>query len=125
MENTVPPSLLGESSNVRTPLNMGAMPSLQIIDRPGSTADTLSLKVRLGAVGTTTLSVPPSAISPSIRVTVEFQRAKPLESVSSDQTRAGLALMLARMAQAMRNVLSTLVALAVWVLFDISRLDDD
>ena len=52
MEKTVDPSPLGVSEKVRTPLNMGAMPSLQIMLRPGSTFETRGVKTRVGALGT-------------------------------------------------------------------------
>src|SRR5580698_9840484 len=103
MENSVEPSAFGSSVNVRTPLNMGAIAWLQIIERPGRAMETLGLKTRVGAVGTLSFKVWPSAIDPSMLVTVAFQRGNPAASVNSAQMRSGLARMVVRIAQVIRN----------------------
>jgi hypothetical protein len=95
---------------------MGAIPSLQTIDREGATADTFGVNTRLGALGTLSLSVCPSAIVPSMLVIVEFQRGNAAASVKRLQILSGLARIVVRITQSMRNILPVFWALA-WLVF--------
>src|SRR5262245_27538289 len=87
------------------------MPSRQTISFSGKNSLTLSLKVRVGAIGTLTWIFSPSAMLPSTLVTVEFQRGKFAALVSSPQILLVGALMLIATAHSIRKVLFVLVAL--------------
>ena len=69
----VDPPGWGVSSKVRTPLKSGANPPLHVMRVSGTTFETCGVNVR--AVPGTWIRIRwPSRISPSIAVTVEFQR---------------------------------------------------
>ncbi len=115
IENSVEPSAFGVSVKVRTPLNIGAMPSLHTIERPASTRDTFGLKTRSGDAGTFSFSVSPSAMRPSMLVTVEFHVGNFVASVRSVQILSGVAWMVARIAHSIWNVPNVFVALAFFM----------
>ena len=74
------------------------------------------MNTRPGAVGTVSFSAWPSAISPSMLVTVEFQRGKAGASVSRRQIVSELLRMVVRTAQSIRKVLARFVALELLAL---------
>jgi hypothetical protein len=84
---SVEPSFRGLSSKLRTPLNNGATPPVQIMRAWGTTPETLGLKTR-SVPGTCKRSSLPSPMRPSMRVTVEFQRGKSLALVNNCQIRS-------------------------------------
>jgi len=86
--NNDDPSLFGFSSNVRTPLNIGANPPVQVMRSLGTTPETVGVKVRV-VPGTCTVSLAPSRICPSMRLTVEFQRGNSSALVRSRQIFSG------------------------------------
>src|SRR5215510_8987335 len=67
------PSGFDRSEYVRTPRNSDGLPWRHTISSLGSKRVTLTLKVLPGASGTCILTIPPSAMSPSMLVSVEFQ----------------------------------------------------
>lgn len=98
---------------MRTPRNIGAKPSDQTIDRPSTTSLTFSLNVRVGAALATSSTVPPSRVSPSMRVSVEFHSRWRAGSTSWPQTAAGGAAMSTVTATAMRKVVREWVEAAL------------
>src|SRR5262249_23835561 len=103
---SVDASAHAKSVNVRTPLNIGSIPSLHTIDFRGSNAVTVGRNVRAGAVGALRASLLPSAIVPAAVGTVEFQFGIPFASVRSAQIASAPARMLAVTAQVIRNVVA-------------------
>src|SRR5678815_5166113 len=83
----------GASTNMRTPLKIGAKPSAQTMWRAGTTFDTVGVNVRF-VPGTWSLRRSPSRMSPSMSVTVEFQREKPFASVNRLHTISAVAAIL-------------------------------
>lgn len=88
MTNVVDPPACGVNANVRTPLKRGANPPVHVMRASGTTSEIVGVNVR-SVPGTWTRMRWPSRISPSIAVTVEFQRGKALASVNSAQILAG------------------------------------